>query len=59
MPRAHAKRQGLSLEAARADILDHEAVMGQIQWYCLDYWQEQLRCHYGVKTRDPALNLNP
>lgn len=44
VPRAHAKRQGLSLEAARADILDrYEAVMGQIQWYCLDYWQEQLQ----------------
>ncbi|WP_419149584.1 GMP/IMP nucleotidase [Pseudoalteromonas 'SMAR'] len=44
VPRAHAKRQGLSLETARADILDrYEAVMGQIQWYCLDYWQEQLQ----------------
>ncbi|MBE0348089.1 MULTISPECIES: GMP/IMP nucleotidase [Pseudoalteromonas] len=44
VPKAHAKRQGLTLEAARADILArYEAVMGQIEWYCLDYWQEQLQ----------------
>ncbi|ESP91284.1 MULTISPECIES: GMP/IMP nucleotidase [Pseudoalteromonas] len=44
IPRAHAQRQGLSLEQARADILArYEAVMGQIEWYCLDYWQEQLQ----------------
>ncbi|WP_172439763.1 GMP/IMP nucleotidase [Pseudoalteromonas piscicida] len=44
VPKAHAKRQGITLEAARADILArYEAVMGQIEWYCLDYWQEQLQ----------------
>lgn len=44
VPKAHAKRQGLTLEAARADILArYDAVMGQIEWYCLDYWQEQLQ----------------
>lgn len=44
IPKAHAVKQGLTLEQARADILArYEAVMGQIEWYCLDYWQQQLQ----------------
>ncbi|MEL4403214.1 HAD family hydrolase, partial [Shewanella algae] len=28
---------------AKADMLNrYQAVHGQIQWYCLDYWQQQL-----------------
>ncbi|KZN37161.1 haloacid dehalogenase [Pseudoalteromonas luteoviolacea S2607] len=44
IPKAHAIKQGISLEQARADILArYDAVMGQIEWYCLDYWQTQLQ----------------
>ncbi|KZN58517.1 GMP/IMP nucleotidase [Pseudoalteromonas luteoviolacea] len=44
IPKAHAIKQGISLEQARADILArYDAVMGQIEWYCLDYWQAQLQ----------------
>ncbi|TQF72724.1 GMP/IMP nucleotidase [Pseudoalteromonas luteoviolacea] len=44
IPKAHAVKQGISLEQARADILArYDAVMGQIEWYCLDYWQAQLQ----------------
>ncbi|KZN50427.1 GMP/IMP nucleotidase [Pseudoalteromonas luteoviolacea] len=44
IPKAHALRQGLTLEQARADILArYEAVTGQIEWYCLDYWQAELQ----------------
>ncbi|MCF2859949.1 GMP/IMP nucleotidase [Pseudoalteromonas sp. SMS1] len=44
IPKAHAAKQGISLEQARADILArYDAVMGQIEWYCLDYWQAQLQ----------------
>ncbi|NOU52905.1 GMP/IMP nucleotidase [Pseudoalteromonas sp. JBTF-M23] len=43
IPTEHAKKQNISFEAAKADILKrYEAVHGQIQWYCLDYWHEQL-----------------
>ena len=39
----HALARGISLDAAKADILKrYQAVSGQIQWYCLDYWQQQL-----------------
>ncbi|WP_261594670.1 GMP/IMP nucleotidase [Pseudoalteromonas holothuriae] len=43
VPTEHAKKQNISFEAAKIDILKrYEAVHGQIQWYCLDYWQQQL-----------------
>jgi putative hydrolase of the HAD superfamily len=43
IPQEHAKKQNISFDEAKADILKrYEAVQGQIQWYCLDYWQAQL-----------------
>lgn len=43
IPREYAKKQGISLTDAKAEIMKrYEAVGGQIQWYCLDYWQAQL-----------------
>lgn len=43
IPTEHAKKQNISFEQAKADILArYEAVHGKLQWYCLDYWQEQL-----------------
>ncbi|MBB1386947.1 GMP/IMP nucleotidase [Pseudoalteromonas sp. SG45-5] len=43
IPTQHALARGISLDAAKADILKrYQAVSGQIQWYCLDYWEEQL-----------------
>ena len=43
IPEQHAIIQNISLEQATADILKrYQAVNGQIQWYCLDYWQQQL-----------------
>ncbi|MBH0032941.1 MULTISPECIES: GMP/IMP nucleotidase [unclassified Pseudoalteromonas] len=43
IPAQHALARGISLDAAKADILKrYQAVSGQIQWYCLDYWEQQL-----------------
>ncbi|PKG67769.1 MULTISPECIES: GMP/IMP nucleotidase [Pseudoalteromonas] len=43
IPQQHALARGISLDAAKADILKrYQAVSGQIQWYCLDYWEQQL-----------------
>ena len=43
IPAQHALARGISLDAAKADILKrYHAVSGQIQWYCLDYWEQQL-----------------
>ncbi|MBH0045451.1 GMP/IMP nucleotidase [Pseudoalteromonas sp. NZS11_1] len=43
IPAQHALARGISLDAAKADILKrYQAVSCQIQWYCLDYWEQQL-----------------
>ncbi len=43
IPEQHAKRRGISLPAAKRDIFErYKKVSGQIQWYCLDYWQKEL-----------------
>ncbi|WP_404341507.1 GMP/IMP nucleotidase [Pseudoalteromonas mariniglutinosa] len=43
IPEQHAIKQNISLAEAKADILKrYQQVSGQISWYCLDYWQQQL-----------------
>lgn len=43
VPTEHAKKQNISFDEAQKDILHrYEQVAGSIQWYCLDYWQQQL-----------------
>lgn len=43
IPKKLAERSGKPVEVCRAEMLAHyERVTGQIQWYCLDYWAEQL-----------------
>ncbi|NMM42372.1 GMP/IMP nucleotidase [Pseudoalteromonas arctica] len=43
IPEQLAIAKNMSLAQAQADILKrYQAVSGQIQWYCLDYWEQQL-----------------
>ncbi|MEM7389742.1 MAG: GMP/IMP nucleotidase [Pseudomonadota bacterium] len=43
IPEQYARKHKISLDAAKADILHrYQQVHGQINWYCLDYWQHQL-----------------
>ncbi|ALS31525.1 GMP/IMP nucleotidase [Pseudoalteromonas sp. NZS127] len=43
IPQQHALAKNISFEAAQADILKrYQAVSGKIQWYCSDYWEQQL-----------------
>ena len=43
IPEQLAIAKNISLAQAQADILKrYQAVSGQIQWYCLDYWEQQL-----------------
>jgi len=43
VPEQLALTRNITLEEAKADMHKrYQAVSGQIQWYCLDYWQEQL-----------------
>ncbi|WP_105200370.1 MULTISPECIES: GMP/IMP nucleotidase [unclassified Pseudoalteromonas] len=44
IPQAYAKRHQISLVEARDIIAQrYEEVHGQLQWYCLDYWQQELQ----------------
>ncbi len=44
IPQAYAHKHQLSLEDANAQMHQkYEAVQGQLQWYCLDYWQQELQ----------------
>ncbi len=43
VPEQLALTRNITLDEAKADMHKrYQAVSGQIQWYCLDYWQEQL-----------------
>lgn len=43
VPRRYADARGLTLDAARADLRDrYRRVEGTLEWYCVDYWSEQL-----------------
>lgn len=43
IPEQHAIVRNVGLDEAKADIAKrYQAVHGQIQWYCLDYWEQQL-----------------
>jgi putative hydrolase of the HAD superfamily len=42
-PKAYAKKHQLPLEQAKAELKkQNDAVYGQLEWYCLDYWQREL-----------------
>jgi 5'-nucleotidase len=43
LPRAFAQKNNLDLTAAKAHLNQHiKQIEGTLQWYCLDYWSEQL-----------------
>lgn len=42
-PKALAAKNNISLEQAKREVEQHsDDVYGQLEWYCLDYWQELL-----------------
>ena len=43
VPKAFAEKHSVSLEKAQEELkIQNDAVYGQLQWYCLDYWQQEL-----------------
>lgn len=43
LPVKIAEKTGEPIEKCRADMMAHyERIMGQIEWYCLDYWADYL-----------------
>lgn len=42
-PKAYALKHNMPLEEAKLQLKkQNDAVFGQLQWYCLDYWQQEL-----------------
>ena len=43
VPKKWAEKEGTSLEKAHALMdVEYKRVMGQLEWYCLDYWSDKL-----------------
>lgn len=43
MPQMYAEKKQISLQQSQQFLKDsYASVFGQLQWYCLDYWSEQL-----------------
>lgn len=44
VPIAYAKKHNMPLEVAKHELKErNDAVYGQLEWYCLDYWQQELQ----------------
>ena len=53
LPKKLAEKTGEPLEVCRANMLAHyERVSGKIQWYCLDYWAEELQLDIMAAKRE-------
>lgn len=53
LPLKIAQKTGKPVEQCRADMLAHyERLMGQIEWYCLDYWADYLDMDIVAAKRD-------
>lgn len=43
VPQRYAQKHNMPLEQAKQHVLaQYQKVYGQLQWYCVDYWQQQL-----------------
>jgi len=42
LPMRYSEKMSISLEQAKDELIsDYQSVVGTIEWYCLDYWQEK------------------
>jgi putative hydrolase of the HAD superfamily len=49
LPQQWSARHGMSVEAARAELLQRiNAKRGTLQWYCIDYWSDQLQMDFAA-----------
>jgi len=57
VPRRYAAANGMTFEAARAHLFEqYSAIQGDLEWYCLDHWNERLgidvvKIHHDVTHR--------
>ncbi|EKE81532.1 GMP/IMP nucleotidase [Idiomarina xiamenensis] len=53
LPQHYARQHGLTPAQADARLREHfSAVAGSLNWYCLDYWQQQLQLPIKALSRD-------
>ncbi len=53
LPAAYARERGLSVESGRAELLEKlDSIRGQLAWYCLDHWSEQLQMDIPALKRE-------
>lgn len=53
LPLRYAQRHGLTEQAARAQLYEAFAAQrGSLNWYCVDYWSEQLQLDIGALKRE-------
>ena len=52
VPRRYAAANSMTFEAAREKLFEkYRAVQGDLEWYCLDHWNERLGIDVSESTR--------
>lgn len=55
VPARYAERNGLALDEAKARLAPRfRAMEGRLEWYCLDYWSEQLELDIAAMKQEVA-----
>jgi HAD superfamily hydrolase (TIGR01509 family) len=60
LPRQYAERRGLGFEAARDELRQRfDSLRGTMQWYCTDYWSNELGLEIAALKHDVAHLIAP
>ena len=55
VPQQYAQLHGLTLEAAKQELIPRFKVMeGRLEWYCLDYWSQELQLNIAGLKQEVA-----
>ncbi len=53
VPRQYAGKHGIALDAARRELEEkYQAIVGTLNWYCIDYWSDALELDIATLKRD-------
>jgi putative hydrolase of the HAD superfamily len=53
VPQQYAQLHNISLEQSQAELVDtFDAYRGRLEWYCLDFWSEQLKLDIAALKKD-------
>lgn len=55
IPRCYAKKYGLDVQVAKAELFPrYQRVEGSIEWYCVDYWSQELALDVAALKKELA-----